>query len=137
MTVTARREYMVLIILLIIFLGFLYPSLRYARREARDGIRRDEVAQTKQELEQYFNKHEAYPFEFDASPHVYVVDEQNVVGATAWHIRAQLENRADDASGFDEEAGRNYYWRTGNADRAIYYDVCGGTATCGAPPRQE
>ena len=126
----AKRELSVLLILVVVFFSLLFPALRFARRETRDGIRRDEIAAFKQVLEQYYNKHEVYPLEFDASPHEYVVVEQTVKGATVWYLRARLENQAMAAESFDAESGRNYYYRLINQDGYTFYDVCGGSATC-------
>lgn len=96
----------------------------------RDGIRRDEVAAFKTVLEQYYNKHEVYPLEFDASPHKYVVVKQANGGAASWYLRAKLENNAVEDEGFDAESGRNYYYRLINESGATYYDVCGGSDGC-------
>lgn len=118
-------------VLVVLLLGLTVPSLLHARREQRDGIRRDELAGLKRELEKKNNELGYYPIEFDASPHRYVVTEAHGDKAIAWYLRAELENFADSTSGFDEERDRNYYYRISNEDEKTFYDVCGGTLTCG------
>src|SRR3989344_3792944 len=136
MTPVAKKEGLVLLFLLVILGGSVYPALRHARREARDGIRRDEVAARKTSLEQYFNFHATYPREFDASPHQYLVESSDNQGVTGWLVRAQLENEAEETVAFDPEAGRNYWYRIVRQGQATYYDVCGGISRCGATPAQ-
>ncbi|MDP3997084.1 MAG: hypothetical protein U1C49_02470 [Candidatus Andersenbacteria bacterium] len=125
-----RRELLAVIAAAIMLVVFLLPALRFARREQRDNIRRDEVASDKIELEQYFNKYETYPLKFNASPHDYVVVMKDEVGATGWFVRARLENHHDDKAGFDEEQGRNYYYRYVNPTNSTFYEVCGGELRC-------
>ena len=127
-----KGELLVIGVGVLIFGALLVPSLHHAQQERRDGIRRDEVAAAKIELEQYFNAHETYPREFDASPHQYVVEVDDGQGATGWYVRAELENAADAIVAFDEEAGRNYWYRIVREGGATYYDVCGGISRCGA-----
>lgn len=103
----------------------------HARQEARDGIRRDEVAAFKRLLEQHYNEYEAYPLIFDASPHRYVVVEQDDKGATTWYLQAEMENDHPEMSDFDAEEGRNYYWRYVQNEGRTYYEVCGGAPSCG------
>lgn len=133
MSKTSKHELIVVGGTLIIFLLLLYPSLRHARREARDEIRRTEVAGRKVELEQYFNKHHTYPLKFDAHPHRYVVTEQDEGGAAAWYLQAQLELPHESLHDYDAEAGRNYYYRYQNRNGRTFYEVCGGTPKCDLP----
>lgn len=130
MDITARREIMVLILALTLFLSLLYPAMMHARREARDGLRRDEVAAFKRVLEQYYNEYETYPLEFDAAPHQYVVMESSEQGATAWYLRAHLENNHETATAHDAEEGRQYDFRLIRDGDRTYYEVCGGMPTC-------
>ena len=136
MTSVAKKEGLVLLFLIVVLGIGLYPALRHARREARDGIRRDEIAARKTSLEQYFNAHETYPREFDASPHQYVVESSDNQGVTGWYVRAQLENKTEETVAFDAEAERNYWYRIIREGETTYYDVCGGIARCGATPTQ-
>lgn len=127
----AQREAFVLLAALIIFMGLLYPALLHARREARDGIRRNEVAAFKKLLEQYYNEHETYPLKFSAAPHEYIVTSSTSIGVTAWYLRAQLENSHGSQAGHDEDEGRKYDFRLIREGESTYYEVCGGTPTCG------
>lgn len=133
--VIARREYIVLGLLVIVFLGALLPSLLHSRRERRDGIRRSELVAFKQLMEQKNNELGYYPTEFDATPHQFIVTEQNEEQALEWYLRAQLENTPQPTAAFDLE--RNVYFRIVHEGGLVFYDICGGTSTCGAPPRQE
>lgn len=128
-------EYMAVIILLGLLLFGLYPALRYARREHRDGIRRTEVIQLKRALETYYNEHEQYPLQFPAGAHQYVVTESDARQALAWYVRAQLENQPVETAQFDEEY--NIYSRVVREGEQTFFDVCGGTSTCGAPAHTE
>lgn len=136
MTSLAKKEGIVLLLLIAVLVIGLYPALRHARRETRDGIRRDEIAARKTALEQYFNAHDTYPLTFDASPHQYVVEAWDSAGAISWFVRARLENESPETVAFDAEAGRNYWYRIVRYDSATYYDVCGGIARCGATDAQ-
>ncbi len=126
-----QREALVFLVGVVVFLALLFPALRYARRETRDGIRRNEIAAFKQVLEQYYNTHETYPAEFDASPHRYVVTEMDGAGARAWYLRAQLENKHPTQAGYDEDEGRKYNFRLVQKGSVTFYEVCGGTPDCG------
>jgi len=125
----AKKEYMVLGILCLIFLAMLFPALQSSRREVRDGIRRNELVQFKVLLEQYFNEYNEYPLEFDASPHEYVVTEVDGDEAMAWYLRAKLENGGEAGSGFDLE--HNVFYRVFIDDGLTFYDICGGGSECG------
>ena len=130
MNTLAKREAIIIILIIVVFSLFLYPSLRYARRETRDGIRRQEIADTKHQLEMYFNKHNSYPLMFNASPHKYVVTSTSDDMATGWYLRAQMENNHQTGSDFDHDLGRQYFYRYLNEDKLTYYDVCGGQLDC-------
>lgn len=131
LTIRARREMTTIALAALIFVALLYPNLQHARREARDGLRRDQLALIKQQIEQYNNLHQAYPLQFDAAPNAYVVLNQDSTGATAWYLRAALENPGRPSSGYDAERGRNYIYRIVREGGRTYYDICGGTLTCG------
>jgi len=130
MNTLAKREALVLIILIAIFVVLLIPSLQHARRETRDGLRRHEIADIKHQIEMYFNEHESYPLKYDASPHEYVTTETNDDVATGWYLRARLENEHKTGSDFDHEPGRQYYYRYVNSNDHTYFEVCGGIAKC-------
>jgi len=130
MTTLAKKELVVLVVFCVVFLALLVPALRHSRAEARDGIRRTEIAERKIALEQYFNRHDSYPLEFDASPHRYVVTEKEQGGATRWYLRAVLENESETKEDYDAEEGRNYYYRVHHVDGEFVYDVCGGGPDC-------
>src|SRR5687768_3132610 len=70
MLTTARREYLVLAVLLIIFLVSLIPSLLTSRAHVRDGLRRQDITSLKRSLEQFYNEHEYYPPVRQAGPAV-------------------------------------------------------------------
>lgn len=132
----ARREMLVILVAGMLFVGLLYPALLHSRREARDGRRRDEVAAFKRVLEQYYNEHEVYPLEFDASPHRYIVVERDETGAASWYLKAELENSHEPASGYDGDEGRQFNWRHVRHGQRTYYEVCGGGPTCDLDDRR-
>lgn len=136
MTALAKKEYIVIGFLLGILFASMIPSLLYARKEKRDGIRRDEIAAMKRALEGINNVKGVYPLEFKATPHQYIVTDKDSTSAKGWFLRVELENPTKDELGFDEEAGRNYFFRILNEHGHIYYDVCGGEDTCGQPPKE-
>lgn len=134
MNTTARREVTALALAALIFAVLLVPALQHARREARDGQRREALAAAKQQLEQHYNKHEMYPRTFTGDNFEYVVLEVDSRGATAWYLRTALENSAPPQAGFDPEEGHNYYFRVLRDQAQTFYDICGGTSRCGAAP---
>lgn len=127
---TAKAELSFLLLFIVVFTALLLPAALYARRELRDGIRRNELTNFKTELEKYNNKHDVYPLIFNASPHQYVVADKDSKGATKWFLRAKMENRHKTKNGFDEEAGHNYYYRYINENNSTYFDICGGLDKC-------
>ncbi len=129
MDARARNEYLVIGGLLVLLLIFLLPSLREARREVRDGVRRTELIERKVELEQINNEIGYYPLEYDASPHEYMVLEHRGDAAIAWYLRARLEREGESQAGFDEEY--NVFYEVTLEDGASYYYICGGEYTCG------
>lgn len=130
----ARWEYKFLIIVTLLFVLSLLPALHFQQQERRDGIRRAEVISHKKTLEQYFNVHAAYPLEFNASPHQYVVEEVHDGSAIRWYLRAELENMHPETQGFDEEY--NVYYRFVRDDVHTFYDVCGAESHCGVTRTQ-
>lgn len=136
MTVQKRTtiEFLVLIVLATVLLGSLLPSIRYARREARDGLRRTELLSHKQKLEEINNKEGYYPLLYTAAPYQYVVLKSQRNQAIEWYLRTPLENKTAPASGFDEEY--NIAYRIVEEEGASFYDICGGNFQCGASPRQ-
>lgn len=135
MNKVAKWEYVVVGCLLLLLATTLYPSLRYARREKRDGIRREALATLKTDMEQYYNKHNTYPLEFSADPYLYIVTEKDSKGAIGWYLRTQLENFHAVSAGFDLEGGHNFYYRVVDEGGSTWYDICGGQSTCGAEKR--
>jgi len=125
-----KVELFLLVLLLVVFATLLLPAAIYARRELRDGIRRNELTNFKTELEKYYNKHEAYPLTFNAVPHQYFLVDKDSKGATKWFFRAKMENSHKAEEGFDKEAGHNYYYRYLNENNSTYFDVCGGLYEC-------
>ncbi|MBI3251602.1 MAG: hypothetical protein HYZ62_01690 [Candidatus Andersenbacteria bacterium] len=132
-----RWELQTVMCLAILLLLSIIPSLLFARREARDGAVRDQLAATKQKLEEINNQLKYYPLTFDASPFEYVVTEKNFQEALGWFLRARLEQSLKPISAFDYEGDRNYYFRISQIDGQTLYDVCGGTERCGAPPKKD
>jgi len=126
----AKVEYSFLFLLLVIFIVFLLPAAIYARRESRDGIRRNELTNFKTELEKYYNKHETYPLVFSTGPHQYFAIDKDSKGATKWFLRAKMENLHKAERGFDKEAGHNYFYRYLNENNSTYFDICGGLYEC-------
>lgn len=64
----ARREALALALVGLIFLAFLFPALRYARREYRDGLRRQALRTVKVELEHWFNERGGFPLHPSGDP---------------------------------------------------------------------
>jgi type II secretory pathway pseudopilin PulG len=129
MDTVAKREYLVLVVLVVILLASLYPALMHMRREARDGIRRNELVALKRQMEQHNNELGHYPTQFDAVPHRYVVLEQDGDKAVAWYIRAELENAPQPTAGFNEE--HNVFYQVVRGGDRTFYDICGGEYQCG------
>ncbi len=115
------------VLVVVLLVGVFFASLQ-ARREVRDGVRRAELRNIKHELEMYFNKHETYPLRFDDATHEYVVVEQDEEGAVGWYARAELENKAEPAAGFDLEYNIGY--RVVIEGGRTFYDLCGGNYKC-------
>ncbi|HLD25485.1 MAG TPA: hypothetical protein VJC05_00385 [Candidatus Andersenbacteria bacterium] len=146
----ARREYLVLVLLGLIGLGFLAPSLHTARAEVRDGLRRQDITYLKHSLEQFYNEHEFYPLapecltstatnewdfievlphdvkEADGFLYRYCVTSQNQLSATGYFLEAQLEVGQANTVAFDEDELRKFHYRILHAGNKILYRVCGG-----------
>lgn len=125
----AWYEIGVLGLLVVLLLGLSIPSLLHARKERRDGIRRTELLEFKRMLEEANNELGYYPAGFVASPHLYIAVEGDGDAATSWYLRAELENKAEEAHGFDEEY--NVFYRIVRDGEKTYYDICGGESECG------
>jgi hypothetical protein len=130
MSPTAKKEKIAVASLFIAFIIFLIPSLIYARRELWDSTQIRQMIKVKEKLEQYNNKHQTYPLEFKNPPFEYVVTEKDSKGALAWYLRTPTKNTLTSKNGFDEEEGRNYYFRIVNENNKTFYDICGGSFTC-------
>ena len=128
-------ELLVLASGVIIFLVMLFPALQHARRDARDGQRREAALEAKRELEDMYNRQESYPLVHDPAGDVsYAVTEMGENEALGWYVRIPLEHFPEQASGFDLEY--NVFWRVVRDGAAAFYDICGGTDTCGADKQQ-
>lgn len=130
MSPNAKKEKIAVASLLILFFIFLLPSLLYARRELWDSAQIRQMIKVKEKLEQYNNIHQTYPLEFKNQPFEYVVTEKDTEGALSWYLRTPMKNQLTAKNGFDEEQGRNYYFRIVNENKKTYYDICGGNFTC-------
>ncbi|MEX1997144.1 MAG: hypothetical protein WEA04_00490 [Candidatus Andersenbacteria bacterium] len=131
MNTRALKEIGVVALLVMLVIGMVVPSLQHARRERRDGQRREDVAGLKRELEMYFNQHETYPLTFTPpAPYQYVIMTADTSGALGWYVRAPLENKAEPRADFDYEEGHNFYYRVVREREQTFYDVCGGTFSC-------
>lgn len=133
MTSEAKKEYAVLAVLALVLLISILPALRYARREKRDGVRRDALVELKHKLEEANNKLGYYPVTFSATPYQFVVTHGDGKKAIGWYIRTVLENKHADEKGFDFEGNHNFYYRLSSEHGSTFYDICGGDDTCGAP----
>jgi hypothetical protein len=121
----ARREFIgVVLFLLVLIIGLVYGGA-YARRERRDGQTREELRQLKTALEMYYNQHEQYPLEWDGGKYIYTVTDQAAGAATGWYVSGPLENAPLPTGGFDEEY--NIDWRV---TRQGNYEICGGIKQC-------
>lgn len=128
----------------LLFLALLLPALRYARQEARDAQRREAVLAAKRELENMYNRTEQYPLVHDpAGEVVYTVTKAGGEQAPkhtgsgqalGWYVRIPLELMPAPTSGFDLE--HNVYFRFVREGPVTFYDICGGTDTCGASERE-
>lgn len=125
---TAKKEFLFIGLALLLFLILLAPAIKFARAEWRDGIRRNELKNFKIVLEQNNNKNGYYPVEFNASPHKYTVVEKNGDSASKWFLRAELENKNKQQTGFDLE--NNIYFRYVSENGKNFYDICGGDYKC-------
>lgn len=56
-----REERFALLVVLVLFISFLVPAVREARREARDDARIRDLSEIKTDIEQYYNAHESFP----------------------------------------------------------------------------
>lgn len=126
---TVRTEFLTIILFAIIYLILLYPAIMHARRETRDGIRRQELHAFKKILEQEYNKNNSYPLKFAADPHRYFVLEQSGDKAVKWYLEAKLENFHPNETSFDNE--KNVYFRYFSpTNNETYYNICGGDYRC-------
>lgn len=121
----ARREFIgVILALLVLIIGVVYGG-SYARRERRDGQTREDLRQLKTALEMYYNQHEQYPLEWDGGKYKYIVTDQVNGAATGWYVSGPLENAPQVTGGFDEEY--NIDWRVTEQGN---YEICGGIEQC-------
>ena len=86
----AKREFIVIILaLLVLIIGTVYGGA-YARRERRDGQTRETLRQLKTALEMYYNEHEQYPLEWDGGKYKYTVTNREGDVATGWYVIRHL-----------------------------------------------
>lgn len=130
MDTRAKLEYLVLIICVFLLIVLIIPALGYARREARDGIQRENLAHVKRLLEDANNKLGYYPVSFSASPYIYYVTMQEGNKALGWYIRAQLENPHVPGTLYDAQEGHNFYYRYVQKNGKTLYEICGGELQC-------
>lgn len=128
---TALFEFLVLGLCVAIFLSLLLPAAQYARRKDRDDTRKEQLAKTKIEIEQYNNKYKKYPVSFPAAPFEYIVTENDGHNAISWFIRMPMENADTPKVAFDKEADRNYLYRIAKEGNKTFYDIAGGNETFG------
>lgn len=130
MTKISKREYLVIGLCVLLLLLAVLPSLQYARREYRDGLRREELAAVKRQLEDIYNKKNAYPVDFSLPVHRYFVTSREEDRANAWYIQASMENPHETSSGYDAEEGHNFYYRYMQQAGQTFYEICGGDLSC-------
>jgi hypothetical protein len=130
----AKKEYIVLVCLALVLLATTLPALQYARREKRDGMRRDALVAMKRKLEEANNKLGYYPANFSAAPDTFVATSTKGKEALGWYLEVKLENNNRPTSGFDYEGDHNFYYRIQKRPDGTYYQICGGTNTCGVKP---
>lgn len=126
----AKREYLVLVGCSILLLSFIFPSLLHARRETRDGIQREAVAQKKRSLEDVNNKLGYYPVSFSAAPFSYYVTMKEGDKALGWYIAGPIENPQKSGSFYDAEEGHNFFYRYVKENGKTLYEICGGELQC-------
>lgn len=124
----AQKEAITLTTLTVLLLGALVPSLITQRVEARDDLKRQDIAVLKRQAEDFYNRYEYYPDTLP-SPYRYVVTNTAANHTQGYYLEAQLERRAPDALGFDEDEKRKYHFRVLNEKSHTLYRVCGGTET--------
>ena len=134
MNPVAKKEYIVLAALALILLATTFPALQYARREKRDGVRREALVEIKHKLEEANNKLGYYPVNFSAAPYTYMPTSVQGKEAVGWYLETKLENNLKPTSGFDYEGEHNFYFRIEKRPAGTYYQICGGTNTCGVKP---
>lgn len=127
---SAKKEYLVLALCVIILLGLLLPSLMHARREYRDGGEKENIARLKRQLEDINNKQGYYPLMLSVAPYEYHVTKSEGEAALEWYIRGVLENYHENSSAYDAEEGHNFWYRYINEGNGTYYEICGGGPSC-------
>ena len=125
----ARYEFLVVGGLIVVLLLGVSFSMREARREKRDGLRRQGLIEQKIAIEQVNNELGYYPIDFNAGVYEFVVLEGNDVRTTHWYLRTMLERPGIERAGFDEEY--NVFYRTGVENGVPFYDICGSEFHCG------
>lgn len=130
---TAKKEYIAIGALLIIYLAFLIPALVHERTLVRDDLRKADLGTIKFGLEMYYNKHTYFPPTPDGKigctnygGYRYCVTSLENKHASGFYLQAQLESRQPEARGFDEDEHRKYDFRVLREGTATLYRVCGG-----------
>lgn len=129
----AKKEYVVLLALLLIYLTFLVPALLHERTLVRDDRRKAELGTIKFGLEMYNNKYKYFPPTPDGKigctaygSYTYCVTSLDNKHASGFYLQAQLESRQPEARGFDEDEQRKYDFRVLHQGMTTLYRVCGG-----------
>lgn len=130
MDTRAKWEYLVLAICIVALVALIIPSLMYARREAHDGVIREELAHVKRMLEDVNNKLGYYPVSFSASPYEYYVTMKEGEKAVGWYVRASIKNPPKELRGYDAEEGHNFFYRYVQEKNTTFYEICGGAYSC-------
>lgn len=130
MNTRAKREYLVLGVCAFLLIILIIPSLLHARRETRDGIQREAIAQAKRNLEDVNNKLGYYPVSFSAAPFTYYVTIKEGNKALGWYIAGPIENSQKLGSFYDAEEGHNFFYRYVQENGKTVYEICGGNLQC-------
>lgn len=130
MDTRSLREYLVLAICALLLLILIVPALGHARREIRDGIQRENLAQVKRKLEDVNNSLGYYPADFSAEPYGYYVTMKEGNKALGWYVRARIENPQKLGTFYDAEEGHNFHYRYVQENKKTFYEICGGEYSC-------
>lgn len=123
-------EYSGLGVLALVGTSFLLPSLLVERQHLRDDARRQVVADARQQIEDFYNRNNRYPLQYETPPTItYIATEQTSTEALGYYVETNLESDPGGDGGFDEDEKRKYYYLILRQGNDIVYRVCGGTET--------